>query len=107
VATSVVILLIIVVLPQQMFVKSASKYEKETCVRGLTLLVVWRGSESKSCPNCLEIYIDGALLDRIPSPAFAKDFFIHFFSDDPISPYAKQSFLRGYLSDVLGVQNVT
>ena len=88
-----------------MFVQSASKYPKETCLRGLTLLVVWRGFENKSCPNCLEIYIDGALLDRIPSPAFAKDFFVHFFSDDPISASAKQSFLRGYVSEIFGVHS--
>lgn len=84
-----------------MLLESASKYSKDTCDRGFSLTVIWRGSSDKRCPGCLDIIINGLYLDTISYPGLAPDFFAQFINDDPVSEEAKLAFLNGYSNFLL------
>lgn len=76
--------------------EAANKYTSTTCDRGLTLTIIWRGTDHTVCPGCLDVVINGVLLDSIASPGLGQDFFTQFVSDDPVSVHAKQAFLDAY-----------
>ena len=75
---------------------AANKYPSNTCERGLTLTVIWRGMGYTRCPGCLDVMINGVLLDSINADGLGQDFFSQFVSDDPVSQHAKIAFLNQY-----------
>jgi hypothetical protein len=86
--------------------RAANKYPQETCGRELTLTVIWRGSRHKQCPGCLDVMINGALLDSINAAGLGQDFFKQFVSDDPVSEHAKIALLKQYSSIFLKINDI-
>jgi hypothetical protein len=76
--------------------EAANKYPNETCERGLTLTTIWRGQGHTRCPGCLDVMINGVLLDSINAVGLGQDFFTQFVSNDPVSEHAKIAFLNQY-----------
>lgn len=75
---------------------AANKYTNENCERGLVLIVIWRGTGYAPCPGCLDVAIDGVLLDSIDAVGLGQDFYLQFISEDPVSEHAKRSLLNQY-----------
>jgi hypothetical protein len=72
---------------------AAGKLDLSMCPRGLTLLFLWRGTSSDTCPGCVDLFIDDQFLERVPaSSGLGRDFFYQFVCDDPVSIEAKADF---------------
>lgn len=76
--------------------KASEKFTDLSCSRGFTLTAIWRGSRYDVCPGCLDVFINGILLESINYPGLASDFFMQFVNNDPVSIDAKRAILEAY-----------
>lgn len=81
------------------FERVLQEYKKKSpkCEKGLEIVFRWRAADSvKHTSEYLEISIRGQVQAELHEPGIARDFFVKFVNDFPVSPMAKTQFPVGF-----------
>lgn len=81
------------------FAQVLNEYKKRSpkCEKGLEIVFRWRAADAeKRTTDFLEISIRGQVQAELRQPGIARDFFVKFVNDFPVSPLAKAQFPLGF-----------